>query len=81
MKVGCLVAGCLAGRDSIDDLGRLWHGAMGALFGCVRVPSMLGSFLRPHTWGNVPQRRRVSRLLPAELAGRASLLPGKDVLA
>jgi hypothetical protein len=51
------------------------------LFGGVRAPSTLGSFLRSFTWGNVLQLGKVNRLLLAELARRAPLLPGKDVLA
>jgi hypothetical protein len=51
------------------------------LFGGVRAPSTLGSFLRSFTWGNALQLGKVSRLLLVELARRAPLLPGKDVLA
>ena len=80
-KVACLVAGMAGGADSIDDLGLLRHGAMPALFGGVRAPSTLGSFLRSFTWGNVLQLGKVNRLLLAELARRAPLLPGKEVLA
>jgi hypothetical protein len=53
LKVGCLVAGMAAGADSIDDLDVLRHGAMGELFGGIRAPSTLGSFLRAFSWGNV----------------------------
>jgi len=81
VKVGCLVAGMIGGADSIDDLDLLRHGAMGALFGGIRAPSTLGSFLRSFTWGNVLQLGKVNRLLLAELARRAPLLPGKEVLA
>jgi Transposase DDE domain group 1 len=81
LKVPCLVAGMIAGADSIDDLGLLRHGAMPALFGGIRAPSTLGSFLRSFTWGNVLQLGKVNRALLAELAHRAPLLPGKDVLA
>ncbi len=69
------------GADSIDDLGLLRHGAMPALFGGVRAPSTLGSFLRSFTWGNARQVEKVSRLMLAELARRAPLLPGKDAVA
>ena len=55
LKAGCLVAGMAAGADSIDDMDLLRHGAMEGLFGGVRAPSMLGSFLRSFTWGNVLQ--------------------------
>jgi Transposase DDE domain group 1 len=81
VKVPCLVAGMAGGADSIDDLGLLRHGAMGALFGGVRAPSTLGSFLRSFTWGNVLQLGKVNRLVLGELARRAPLLPGRDVLA
>jgi hypothetical protein len=80
-KVGCLVAGMIAGADSIDDMGLLRHGAMPVLFGGIRAPSTLGSFLRSFTWGNVLQLEKVSRLLLADLARRAPLLPGKDTVA
>ena len=68
LKVPCLVAGMIAGADSIDDMDLLRHGAMPALFGGVRAPSTLGSFLRSFTWGNVLQLGKVNRLLLAELA-------------
>jgi len=70
-----------AGADSIDDMDLLRHGAMTDLFGGVRAPSTLGSFLRSFTWGNVGQLEKVSRELLAELARRAPLLPGADQLA
>ena len=81
VKVPCLVAGMAAGADSIDDMGVLRHGAMPALFGGIRAPSTLGSFLRSFTWGNVLQLQKVHREVLAELARRAPLLPGADVLA
>jgi hypothetical protein len=81
LKIPCLVAGMAAGADSIDDLDLLRHGAMPALFGGIRAPSTLGSFLRAFTWGNVLQLGKVNRLLLAELARRTPLLPGKDTLA
>ena len=81
LKIGCLVAGMAAGADSIDDMDLLRHGAMPDLFGGVRAPSTLGSFLRSFTWGNVRQLERAGRELLAELARRAPLLPGADQLA
>jgi Transposase DDE domain group 1 len=81
LKVPGIVAGMIGGADSIDDLGLLRHGAMAVLFGGVRAPSTLGSFLRSFTWGNVLQLGKVSRLVLGELARRAPLLPGRDVLA
>ncbi len=45
-KVSALVAGMVAGADSIDDMDLLRHGAMSRLFVGVRAPSTLGTFLR-----------------------------------
>jgi hypothetical protein len=81
VKIPCLIAGMAAGADSIDDMDLLRHGAMPDLFGGIRAPSTLGSHLRSFTWGNVRQLEAAGRLLLAELARRAPLLPGKDVLA
>jgi hypothetical protein len=81
LKIGCLVAGMAAGADSIDDMGPLRHGAMEVLFGGVRAPSTLGSYLRSYAWGNVLQLEKVGRELLARLRRQAPLLPGADVLA
>jgi hypothetical protein len=45
-KVTSLVAAMCAGADSIEDADRLRHGAMPLLFGGIRAPSTLGTFLR-----------------------------------
>jgi hypothetical protein len=50
-KVMSLVAGMLAGADSIDDLDLLRHGGMDKVFGDVRAPSTLGTFLPGFTCG------------------------------
>jgi hypothetical protein len=81
VKVPCLVAGMVAGADSIDDLDVLRHGAVPEVFGGVRAPSTLGSFLRSFAWGNVLQLEKVSRMMLARLAGLAPVLPGKDAVA
>jgi hypothetical protein len=81
VKVPCLVAGMTAGADSIEDMALLRHGAMPLLFGGIRAPSTLGSFLRSFTWGNVLQLQKVHREFLVALARRAPLLPGADVLA
>src|SRR5512133_3733725 len=47
-KIGCVVAGMIAGADAIDDLDLLRCGGMGELFDGVRAPSTLGSFLLRH---------------------------------
>jgi hypothetical protein len=81
LKIPRLVAGMAAGADSIDDMDVLRHGAMAEVFGGIRAPSTLGSFLRSFTWGNVRQLDAVSCRLLAELASAAPLLPGGGVLA
>jgi Transposase DDE domain group 1 len=81
VKVGCLVGGMIAGAECIDGMDLLRHGAMGVLFGGIRAPSALGSFLRSFTWGNVLQLQKVHREFLAELARRVRLLPGADTLA
>jgi len=64
LKVLALVAGLIAGADSIEDMGLLRHGAMRRLFTGIRAPSTLGTFLRTFTFGHVRQLDAVaSRLL------------------
>ena len=55
LKVTALVAGMLAGADSIDDMALLRHGGMKKLFAGTYAPSTLGSFLRAFTFGHVRQ--------------------------
>ncbi|GAB7003708.1 hypothetical protein JCM18899A_11790 [Nocardioides sp. AN3] len=55
LKVASLVAGMVAGADSIDDMALLRHGGMGRLFARAYAPSTLGSFLRKFTFGHVRQ--------------------------
>ena len=81
VKVSCLVAGMAAGAECIDDMDVLRHGAMAHLFGGVRAPSTLGSFLRSFTWGNARQLEAVNRDFLVQLARQTPLLPGSDVLA
>jgi hypothetical protein len=69
------------GADPIDDTGLRRQGAMGALFAGIRAPSTPGSHLRCCTWGNVAQLEKAGPEFPVNLAGRAPLLPGADVLA
>ena len=49
LKVASLVAGMVAGADSIDDMALLRHGGMGRIFAWAYAPSTLGSFLRATT--------------------------------
>lgn len=76
-KAACVAGGMLAGADSIDDLDLLRHGAMTKLFGGVRAPSTLGTFLRTFTHGHVQQLDKVNAgLLAGLLAGLTGLVPG-----
>lgn len=81
LKIPALVAGMVAGADCIDDMALLRHGAMKRLFGGVRAPSTLGTFLRSFTFGHVRQLDAVASRLLVNLAGEAPLLPGADELA
>jgi Transposase DDE domain group 1 len=80
-KAMCLVAGMAAGADCIEDMDLLRDGAMETVFGGVRAPSTLGSFLRSFTWGNVRQLDKAHRGLTAALAADPRLLPGREELA
>ena len=53
LKVVSLVAGMVAGANSIDDMAVLRHGGMRKLFAHLYAPSTLGSFLRTFTFGHV----------------------------
>ena len=81
LKIPALVAGMVAGADSIEDMALLRHGAMGRLFGGVRATSTLGTFLRTFTFGHVRQLDAVASRLLINLAGQAPLLPGAVELA
>lgn len=72
-KSGSVIAGMLAGADSIDDMDVLRHGAMPRLFDGVRAPSTLGTYLRSFTHGHVTQLDAVASRL---LSGLAALVPG-----
>lgn len=79
-KVMSLVAGMLAGADSIDDIDRLRHTGTGLVFATVRAPSTLGTFLRAFTHGHVQQLNAVLRESLVALAARVDLLPGAQQL-
>ena len=81
LKVPALIAGMVAGADSIDDMDLLRHGGMDRLFTGVRAPSTLGTFLRSFTFGHVRQLDAVAAGLLANLAQVAPLLPGADQVA
>jgi hypothetical protein len=71
-KVSALVAGMVAGADSIADMDLLRHGGMDRLFGGVRAPSTLGTFLRAFTFGHV---RQLDAVAARFLAGLSQLAP------
>ena len=81
LKIASLVAGMVAGADSIQDMALLRHGGMDRLFAGVRAPSTLGTFLRTFTFGHVRQLDAVSSRLLINLARHAPLLPGAGELA
>src|SRR3954452_7563227 len=81
LKGASLVAGMLAGADSIDDMALLRHGGMGRVFDHAYAPSTLGSFLRSFTFGHVRQLDAVASRFLAALAGRAPLIGGVDTVA
>ncbi|HSB55611.1 MAG TPA: IS1380 family transposase, partial [Gemmatimonadales bacterium] len=81
LKIGALVAGMVAGADTIDGMDLLRHGAFPATVGGIRAPSTLGSFLRAFDHGNVRQLVAVHRRVLVELATQAPLLPGADTVA
>jgi Transposase DDE domain group 1 len=77
-KVTALVAGMVAGADSIEDLALLRHGAMRRVFDQPYAPSTLGSFLRAFRFGHVRQLDAVAARLLTGLAQRAPVLAGVD---
>lgn len=74
LKVASLVAGMVAGADSIDDMALLRHGGMGRLFARAYAPSTLGSFLRAFTFGHVRQLDAVASRFLVAVAGLTRLL-------
>jgi Transposase DDE domain group 1 len=80
-KVATLVAGMLAGADSIDDTDDLRSGGMPALFGGIYAPSTLGEFLRAFHHGNVRQLQAAARGFLVQLARRGPLLPAAGAVA
>jgi len=74
LKVASLVAGMVAGADSIDDMALLRHGGMGRVFANAYAPSTLGSFLRSFTFGHVRQLDAVASRFLTRLAARSALI-------
>jgi hypothetical protein len=81
LKIPALVAGMVAGADSIDDMDLLRHGGMDRLFDGVRAPSTLGTFLRAFTFGHVRQLDSVAAAMLVALAEWTPLLPAGETIA
>ena len=75
VKITSVVAGMVAGAESIDDLAVIRHGALPGLFGGIRAPSTWGTFLRGFTWGNVRQLDAVAAETLPGLSRTAPLFP------
>src|SRR3954469_1544282 len=75
VKIPALVAGMVAGADSISDLDLLRHGGMGRLFDGMRGPSTLGVFRRAFRFGHVRQLDAVAARLLARLVAATPVLP------
>ncbi|MCL2785002.1 MAG: IS1380 family transposase [Propionibacteriaceae bacterium] len=78
VKIGSLIAGMLAGADSIDDMDRIRHGGMPQLFTGMRAPSTLGSFLRSFTFGHTRQVDAVASRLLAQLDEHTEMFGSVD---
>jgi hypothetical protein len=80
-KIVALVAGMVAGADSISDMDLLRHGGMGRLFAEVRAPSTFGTFLRLFTFGHIRQLDAVAARFLARLAAVTPVLSGVGQVA
>jgi len=74
LKVSAMVAGMVAGADSIADMAVLRHGGMDKLFSGVRAPTTLGTFLRALKFGHVRQLDAVAARFLTALAGQVDLV-------
>ncbi|MGO1975529.1 MULTISPECIES: IS1380 family transposase [unclassified Brachybacterium] len=82
VKVPSLLAGMVAGADSISDMDLLRHGGMSRAFTQRRAPTTLGTHLRGYTFAHVRQLDAVaSRLLPGLVERVPGLLAGADQVA
>ena len=81
LKITSLVAGMIAGADSIDDMALLRHGGMGKVFHRPYAPSTLGQFLRTFTFGHVRQLDAVASRVLTNLASSTPVAAGIDTRA
>jgi hypothetical protein len=79
-KVRTVVAGMLAGADSIDDLDVLRAGGTARVLGGTKAPSTIGTFLRSFSHGHVLQLHAANRRLLSGLVARVPGLVGADDL-
>lgn len=77
-KLGCVIAGMVAGADCIDDLDVIRSGGMGQLFGGVYASATLGILLREFTFGHTRQLASAARAHLVALASRTPILDGAD---
>jgi len=80
-KVSSIIAGMVAGADSIDDLQEIRSGGMKRVFDQVYAPATLGQFLREFTHGHTLQLASVARAHLVNLVQRTDLLPGIEARA
>src|SRR4051795_753977 len=78
LKLSSLVAGMVAGADSIEDMALLRHGGMGRVFAAAYAPSTLGSFLRTFAFGHVRQADAVASRFLINLAEHTEVLGVRD---
>ena len=75
-KLTSIIAGQVAGADSIGDLDVIRSGGMNRLFTAVYAPTTMGTLLREFTWGNVRQLQAVGTRHLLALADRSPVLAG-----
>ena len=80
-KLTSIIAGMVAGADSIDDLQVIRSGGNKRVFDQVYAPATLGQFLREFTFGHCLQLASVARAHLISLAQRTNLLPGIETQA
>jgi hypothetical protein len=78
LKISSLVAGMVAGADSLEDMALLRHGGMGTVFAAGYAPSTLGSFLRSFSFGHVRQVDAVASRFLINLAEHTELFGSQD---
>ena len=78
VKVPAIVAGMIAGADSISDLDVLRHGGMRRIFTGLRAATTLGTHLRGYRFGHVRQLDAVAARLLVRLAHVSPILAGAE---